>query len=714
MPPPCFPRHLRPCRPLWSAHQVRFASDRPGNPSTAGGDAPGRARQKKLPGELTFGSKTNPASGLTARKLGVHSRNGRWRRDSVPAQPSNSTQINTESSTTQTNTAQSGTTQINTTQSGTTKSQTKSQAQRMREALGATSTTPRPDTQTPLAAKESAPVTDAIASALEKKMQVEERQQSEVSRETEEELRARLKEFEEQLALLRKKLEAGNSAESAATTQPAKQSPAGTRTANAQETAAKVEDAGTRTANDQETAAKVEDAGNTPLKTKRLAKDRKSTAAARPAQPLKTDNSTLAQQIQAQSSSMRSSSHRSSAQPTSQPPSKASDEVSEQSLLEELFPEASSQVQAEPSDRRPSPPKLDLPAPDTNPHIRLTLSDTRTDKEKAIEVFRKNGEQTTILQLSNCSTALTEADFRRLIPKGLHIESWSRDGHFYKIIPGRDPLSLERLPFYYLLFHTPASALAYQNNASRLSKLSALHAPNGIHSAIAPPAGFLENGEDIQAATNSFVLHPNGHKLNLRMVMQPYNRALRSLIDAGGYSPIVPHTDAQGKKIHRVLMHIDGYEPSHWDLWQIISRHAHAHGIMWPFHNDHAGAVRRLRDTINLRTVSKAKFQATASTNPRAASSPLTTTTRTDDLEYEDPRIEAFLSSSSGDDDAKQTNQLVMNRVYNRWIVEFEDEDAARRFAIMWHRVVLPDAKEKTGAWRDGEEVRWVGTEYLW
>ncbi|KAJ4341719.1 hypothetical protein N0V95_007152 [Ascochyta clinopodiicola] len=569
----------------------------------------------------------------------------------------------------------------------------KSQAQRMREALGANGRNSRSELQTPLAAKESAPVADAIAATLEKKAELGERRPSEAPRETEEELRAKLKEFEEQLALLQKKLEAGKTAEPVAQTHLAGHSPDGAGVTDNQQPAVRLEDAGSNT--------------------ERPARDRKSTAVDRPTRTHKTDNNTPAQQTQAQSSPIRSSSHRPSARPASQPPSTAPDGIGEQSLLDELFPEASSQVQRAPPDRRPSPPKLDLPAPDTNPHIRLTLSDTRTDKEKAIDAFRKSGEQTTILQLSSCSTALTEADFRRLIPRGKHIESWSRDGEFYKIIPGRDPLSLERLPFYYLLFHTPASALAYQKNAARLSKLSALHAPNGIHSAIPPPTGFLENGEDIHAATNSFVLHPDGHTLDLRTVMQPYNHALRALIDAGGYSPIVPNTDTQGKKIHRVLLHIDGYEPSQWDLWQIISRHAHAHGIMWPFYNDHASAVRRLRDTINLRTVSKTKFQATASVNPRAA-------TRSDRVEYEDPQLEAFLSNrSSGgggdnDDDAKQINQLVMNRVYNRWIIEFEDEDAARRFAIMWHRVVLPEAKEKTGAWRDAEEVRWVGAEYLW
>ena len=280
----------------------------------------------------------------------------------------------------------------------------------------------------------------------------------------------------------------------------------------------------------------------------------------------------------------------------------------------------------------------------------MTLSDVRTDREKAIDAFRAHGEQTTVLQLSNCSTALTEADFRRVSPRGLHIETWSRDGEFYKIIPGRDPLSLARLPFYYLLFRTPESALAYQKNASRLSKLTALHQSSDSNSAVQLPKGFLEEGEDITAVISSFVLHPQGHALDLRTIMQPYQRALRALIGAGGYSPIVPNVDDKGKKIHRVLLHIDGYEPSHWDLWQILSRHAHARGLMWPFRNDSAG-LRKLRDCINLKTNSK--LQAASQMNPWAANS----SNPQFDLNYEDAQISSFLGLEKEESGTEQQQQ---------------------------------------------------------
>jgi hypothetical protein len=390
---------------------------------------------------------------------------------------------------------------------------------------------------------------------------------------------------------------------------------------------------------------------------------------------------------------------------------KTEDRAKTKPLMDELFPGASNLPSLDNVDR-PSPPKLDLPAPDRGVPVRVTLSDSRTDREKAIDAFRAHGEQTTVLQLSHCSTALTEADFRRVSLRGLHIETWSRDGEFYKIIPGRDPLSLARLPFYYLLFRTPESALAYQKNASRLSRLTALYQASDMNSAVPLPKGFLEEGEDINAVTSSFVLHPRGQTLDLRTIMQPYQRALRALIDAGGYSPIVPNVDDKGKKIHRVLLHIDGYEPSHWDLWQILARHAHARGLMWPFRNDSAG-LRKLRDCINLKTNSR--LQAASQMNPWAANS----SSPQLDVDYEDVQISSFLGLENGEQqeagEAKRMNQLVMNRVYNRWIVEMEDEDAARRFAQLWHRVVLPFAKDgRDGAWKEVEEERWVEAEYLW
>jgi hypothetical protein len=62
-------------------------------------------------------------------------------------------------------------------------------------------------------------------------------------------------------------------------------------------------------------------------------------------------------------------------------------------------------------------------------------------------------------------------------------------------------------------------------------------------------------------------------------------------------------------------------------------------------------------------------------------------------------------------------NQYVMNRVYNRWVLDFEDADTARRWSLRWHRrkfPVPPDSFGGDGAWKDNEEARICNTEVLW
>lgn len=437
----------------------------------------------------------------------------------------------------------------------------------------------------------------------------------------------------------------------------------------------------------------------------------------------RTDDQRLSRQIHTQSRAMKSSDHIKTAvsspsaiDPTplkekpkepsspSAPLAPASSESNEHSLLEELFPEAGSYVKPQQSDRNPYP-KLDLPD-STYTIKRISGDKPKTAREKYIEAFQSRHEQIIALQLLHCSTELTEADFRRVIPKGQHIESWAREGEFYRIIPGRDPLSLERLPFYYILFRSSAAALAYQKNVSRLHKLSQLHQPDNILSAIPLPNGFLEDGEDINLATSSYLLKPTNLDLTLNMLMQPYDPNLRTLFEQGGYKPIVPSVTDNGKQLWKVLIHIEGYEPSHVDLFQLFSQDGHSRGFQWPIHNDQSG-IHRLRDVVDVKT----KPLSLSSANPWA------------DDKYQHglyTRFDAKDSSNSqseatDQEDARQIHQTIMNRVYNRWVIDFEEEEAARRFARVWNRKILPFTKSaKRVAWKDIEETRMCNTEFLW
>lgn len=383
------------------------------------------------------------------------------------------------------------------------------------------------------------------------------------------------------------------------------------------------------------------------------------------------------------------------------PVDSSSERSSEQSLLEELFPEASSYVQPHYTRRNPYP-KLELPS--STPLVRRVGLDPPVSVRDALATgLQKRMESISVLQLLHCSTELTEADFRRIIPKGKHIQGWANDGEFTKVIPGRDPVSLERLPFYYLLFKTPGAALAYQKNAGRLHHLSQLHQPSGIGSAIPPPPGFVEDEEDIHALTTSFVLKPTGVPLSLNMLMQPYSSALRELFERGGYKPIVPSTSAQRKRLYKVLMRIEGYELAHGDLSHILLQDGVERGIRWQFHNGLEG-VRRLRDVMDIR----GKMQTVSASRPRAAHERRRST--------EDDTTLSYLSLSEDEGEkAQQLSQIAMNRVYNRWVVEFEEEEAAQRFARIWNRKVVPINKNPNRVtWRDTEERRMCNAEFLW
>lgn len=382
--------------------------------------------------------------------------------------------------------------------------------------------------------------------------------------------------------------------------------------------------------------------------------------------------------------------------------------MNEQSLLDELFPEATNYIQPH-YDESDSYPKLDLPS--STPLVRKFAPEEKlSSREKYIQAFRKSMEKLTALQLLHCSTELTEADFRRIVPKGQHMEGWARDSDLHQVIPGRDPLSLERLPFYYLVFKNSEAAIRYQKNASRLDNLSKLHGPTSALSVIPPPPGLLQNGEDLNAALSSYVLAPQGQRLRLHMVAQPYNPALARLIEHGGYAPVVSSNAAAGTKVHKVLLYIEGYEPSPYDLYQIFMQDASHRGLTWPFLHDHQ-SIHRLRDAVDLKHRFQ-YFQALSTANPSASSY---MRRKLAEMDSHNPWTRSGEGEDTGDQNAKVLNQILMNRVYNRWIVDFSEEAAARRFARLWHRKVLPmRSGAKNRSWRDVEEVRMCNAEYLW
>ncbi|KAF2204993.1 hypothetical protein GQ43DRAFT_386738 [Delitschia confertaspora ATCC 74209] len=379
--------------------------------------------------------------------------------------------------------------------------------------------------------------------------------------------------------------------------------------------------------------------------------------------------------------------------------------TNDRSLLEELFPEVKVKVAAPPvpEERYPKliPPKpIAVLAKEPVKEVRKSPSQER--REQLTKAFNARGEEITVLKLSNCSTELTESDFRRLVPKGKHIESWVRDGEFYKIIPGRNPLSLERLPEYYLLFRSPEAALAYQKNASRLHRLARFHSPSSIFSAVPPPKGLVEDGEDLDAALKKYILAPPYLKLSLNMVLQPYHPWFRALIERGGYKGIVSNFGE--KNIPKVMLHIEGYEPTAHELHDILYRDGYDRGIHWPIRNGPKGVFRQ-RDLIKYKPKKESIYNNSDSLleNMDALN---------DDFETYNREENGVSEAADNASEDQKLKQHIMVKLYNRWIIEFDDEDMARRFARVYHRRILP--KPRTESWRETEIERVCNTEFLW
>jgi hypothetical protein len=130
--------------------------------------------------------------------------------------------------------------------------------------------------------------------------------------------------------------------------------------------------------------------------------------------------------------------------------------------------------------------------------------------------------------------------------------------------------------------------------------------------------------------------------------------------------------------------------------------------MILPLRNESQTSIHRLRDMINLKVSSK----AVSSSRPRAYGT-FDQSSSDSEMTYDDPAIQSMLGGVD-EDSPSQQNQLVMNRVYNRWVLDFDDEDTARRWSVRWHRRLLPELSHTKGAWRDSEEARICNTELLW
>ncbi|KAL8800287.1 MAG: hypothetical protein Q9182_005281 [Xanthomendoza sp. 2 TL-2023] len=359
------------------------------------------------------------------------------------------------------------------------------------------------------------------------------------------------------------------------------------------------------------------------------------------------------------------------------------------SLFDELFAEEKEQLQVAAAD----PPLEDIHIP------RLPLSDidhldpypplggsSKGPSDKLTEAAAHGAVKQwnpAVLVLNRASKSLTDADFRRIAPKGRHIEQWTGPGDILKgadmrktrvrpqiqeliclattVIPGRDATTFQQTNSYFLLFPNPAYARTYQNYVTKLHRIAQAHTPTSLQSPLPPPSGTILEGEDLHTLLQEYSLCPSSQRISIVSTFAPFGATFRRLIEYQGYPQLTVPVDRTGRA---VLFWVEGHYPTTNAVKSAIDRDGRERGLQWA-------------TQVGNRYVEKLDM----------SDSPL------DDAD----RMEA---SESG----------VQRRSSRRWIVMLGDENEARRFVRVWHRRPFPVPNDHVR----GETPLIVNAEFLW
>ncbi|KAL9113185.1 MAG: hypothetical protein Q9187_007654, partial [Circinaria calcarea] len=314
------------------------------------------------------------------------------------------------------------------------------------------------------------------------------------------------------------------------------------------------------------------------------------------------------------------------------------------SLLEELFPEdvkkaekGKKQEEVGYDDVLRVPPLnldgllKDFEAGIDTPQVQ-TQQKLRT-REAMLDAFRQ--QKLTVLVLSRASKSLAESDFRRIAPKGMHIEEWRGPGDILKVIPARDPETLQPQGHYFLVFPNPAYARTYQNHVLHLHDLASTHTPSSLESPMAPPPGMLVQGEDVYTLLQDYALCPPSQRISLRVLQPPYLHGVRKTLQDRGYTALVSPENRSGRS---VLFWINGHQPTTFSVKTVLAKDGQERGLQWGPLNG--------KGSIDLLDAPAGKPENPKGQNPAA------------------------------DEDAEVKSK---KHRFSRWVIAFEDEMEARR-----------------------------------
>ncbi|KAL9074919.1 MAG: hypothetical protein Q9157_004215 [Trypethelium eluteriae] len=332
------------------------------------------------------------------------------------------------------------------------------------------------------------------------------------------------------------------------------------------------------------------------------------------------------------------------------------------SLLEALFPEAADPKSTSKPERHI--PRLPI-EPVRPPSIESTIPKGKNDPLPVLKDRRRQtreNQEEVVLRFYGSSKYLLESDFRRVSPGGRHIEGWQQDlGRIERIIPGRNPSTLERDESYCLVFSSLASAEAYRTEVIRLHQLSTTHTPTSLISMIPPPPGFPIDGEDAHAKMQSYALYPPSVNPDIRLEDQPFREWTASEAVRGDANQLMRRPIKRG---HEVLLHVNGPQPTVYDVRGAISKDGVNRALPWATLPGPDAGVTELKLAISMHGELHQQLL---------------------DKQWLEGREEEV-----------KTN--IHAKVFHKWIVAFQTEVEAKRFVRAWHKMPLP-------AW-------WQGTQY--
>lgn len=373
------------------------------------------------------------------------------------------------------------------------------------------------------------------------------------------------------------------------------------------------------------------------------------------------------------------------------------------SLIEQLFPEESKRYDEGKARRQREIPRLplEMPVEGKTPTARVDriaprLSEYESrramQKRREMEFQAKSNTQTSVLVLFNASKNLTKEDFRRLIPKGEHLDGWRMEqGDILNVIPGRNLATLEQENFYYLVFSSPLSAFVYQGHATRISRLAAEQTPDSLHTALAPTPGFMLNGVDVYAAIQAYTLTSSTQTLNLRQLKPPLSPLISSVVQRGGYSAILDRPD---RMPYEVRLTLEGPQLPTSRIRYIVYESGRERALGW------SGGEESNIKISKYEPVPPLWSAGTRGPAPGGR-------TEQSQLSIDMNRSQVTFSDSHDLEGAKKYKKA--NSVY---ILGFHTEHAAQSFVRYWHRKPMDWGKKSVDM--DGDLPPIANAELLW